>query len=113
MLCNGIARTTRMRRRYIDLARLDGILSGKGPSAMIATKVRPRQRASEPAERAERFDWPLANEAEALLRNRIQEFLARNSFARRLAERMRDETATDFFEWVDHLIIPTADEGLL
>ena len=31
--------------------------------------------------------------------------MLRNSFARRLAERMRDETGTDFFEWVDHLVL--------
>jgi len=56
------------------------------------------------------FDWPLANEAERLLRERIGAFLERNSFARRLAHRMRDETGTDFFEWVDHLILSPDDE---
>jgi hypothetical protein len=35
----------------------------------------------------------------------IDAFLLRNGFARRLAERMRDETGTDFFEWVDHLVL--------
>ena len=52
------------------------------------------------------FDWPLAYEAETLLRQHIGAFLARNSFAAHLAERMRDETGTDFFEWVDHLVLP-------
>ncbi len=32
---------------------------------------------------------------------RIGQFLANNSFTAKLAARMRDETATDFFEWVD------------
>jgi hypothetical protein len=55
------------------------------------------------------FDWPLANEAEQFLRRRISLFLKRNTFARRLADRMRDETGTDFFEWVDHLVLPPGE----
>ena len=51
------------------------------------------------------FDWPLAYEAEQLLRRFIDAFLERNRFARRLAERMRDETGTDFYEWVDHVVL--------
>ena len=68
---------------------------------MIATNIRASRGPAEPAEGVERFDWPLANEAETFLRERVEAFLARNSFAQRLAERMREETATDFFEWVD------------
>src|SRR5262249_12995736 len=56
------------------------------------------------------FDWPLANDAEAFLRDKIDAFLARNTFARRLAERMRDQTGTDFFEWVDQLVMAPEDE---
>ncbi len=52
-----------------------------------------------------RFDWPLANQAENLLRRRVEAFLERNGFARRLAERMREETGTDFFEWIDHFVL--------
>ena len=59
------------------------------------------------------FDWPLAYEAENFLRERIAQFLTRNSFAQKLSERMRDETGTDFFEWVDHLVLNAADEKQL
>lgn len=59
------------------------------------------------------FDWPVANEAETLLRERINAFLERNSFTRRLAARMRDETGTDFFEWVDHLVLPPEEVSAL
>jgi hypothetical protein len=59
------------------------------------------------------FDWPLANDAEALLRRYIATFLSQNSFARQLADRMRDETGTDFFEWVDHLILSNSEKGAL
>jgi hypothetical protein len=62
---------------------------------------------------ASAFDWPLASDAEAFLRERIGAFLARNSLARRLAQRMRDETGTDFFEWVDHLVLSPQDETRL
>ena len=59
------------------------------------------------------FDWPVAYEAEALLREQLSQFLERNSFARSLAQRMAEESATDFFEWVDHLVLGTADEAKL
>ena len=60
---------------------------------------------SQPEKSPGPFDWPLAYEAEQLLRRFIAAFLERNGFARRLAERMRDETGTDFYEWVDHLVL--------
>ena len=85
-----------------------------------ATKRHPAQRAVKPAVRTDSaataplpFDWPLANEAEHFLRQRIETFLERNYFAHRLAQRMLDETGTDFFEWVDHLVLPAGDEEAL
>ncbi len=51
------------------------------------------------------FDWPLCYDAERLAGGLIESFLLRHSFARKLAERMRDETGTDFFEWVDHVVV--------
>jgi hypothetical protein len=60
-----------------------------------------------------RFDWPLAFPAEQFLVERINIFLTNNRFARRLADRMRDETGTDFFEWIDHLVLSPADEAAL
>ncbi|MDB6167513.1 MAG: hypothetical protein JWM88_377 [Verrucomicrobia bacterium] len=51
------------------------------------------------------FDWPLAYEAEERLGQFIGAFLGQNRFARTLAQRMRDETGTDFYEWVDHLTV--------
>jgi hypothetical protein len=59
------------------------------------------------------FDWPLASEAEQLLRERMALFLERNTFARRLADRMRTETATDFFEWTDHLVLAPGEDTAL
>src|SRR3954470_14241283 len=51
------------------------------------------------------FDWPLCYEAEQLIGGYLEAFLLRHTFARRLAERMRDETGTEFFEWVDHFTL--------
>jgi hypothetical protein len=59
------------------------------------------------------FNWPVANNAEEFLRERVASFLKRNLFAYRLADRMRDETATDFFEWVDHLVLAPDEETAL
>jgi len=59
------------------------------------------------------FDWPLAEDAETLLRRHIGAFVNRNTFARGLAQRMRDETATDLFEWVDHLVLPPSEKVAL
>src|SRR5580658_1562581 len=61
----------------------------------------------------EQFDWPLAFDAEKFLRQRMASFLERNCFARQLAGRMRQETGTDFFEWIDHLVLPSEDEQTL
>jgi hypothetical protein len=58
-----------------------------------------------PEKSAAPFDWPLAYEAEQLLGRYIGAFLLRHGFARTLADRMRDETGTDFYEWVDHVVL--------
>jgi hypothetical protein len=60
-----------------------------------------------------RFDWPLAFPAEKFLAGRIGDFLAKNLFAEKLSARMRDETGTDLFEWVDHLVLSPEDEPAL
>ena len=65
------------------------------------------------AKPATNFDWPLAHEAEALIRQRLDAFLSLSGFARQLAGRMHAETGTDFFEWVDHLVLSPQDETLL
>src|SRR5437764_13867476 len=57
------------------------------------------------------FNLPLCYEAENLLLDRIDAFLAQNSFAQILSERMRDETGTLFLDWVDHLVISPSDEA--
>lgn len=51
------------------------------------------------------FDWPLCYEAERLVREHLAQAHARNSFIAALADRMADESGTDFFEWVDHLVL--------
>ena len=61
----------------------------------------------------ENFDWPLAYDGEKFIRQRLDDFLAKNSFARQLAARMQAETGTDFFEWVDHLVLSPNDEAAL
>ena len=57
-----------------------------------------------------KFDWPLCYEAENFILQRIDAFLERNSFALRLATRMRDEAGTLILDWTDHLLLPASDE---
>ena len=38
----------------------------------------------------QKFDWPLCYEAEQMIGGHLEACLLRNTFARRLAERMRD-----------------------
>jgi hypothetical protein len=63
--------------------------------------------------REKRFDWPLCYDAENYLLARIEAFTERNSFARRLAHRMRNETGTLLLDWVDYLVVPHAEEKRL
>src|SRR5262249_17856897 len=53
----------------------------------------------------ENLNWPLAYEGEALLSQHINAFLACNATAAALAQRMHDETGTEFFEWTDHFVV--------
>ena len=72
----------------------------------------PRQTNSA-SDQAVSFDWPLAYAAEQLLRGVVRQFLERNSFARALSARMASETATDFFEWIDHFTLDCGQEQTL
>ncbi len=77
-----------------------GLCLGPGPAPTDMTAL------NAPAN----FNWPLAYEAEALLAAHIRAFLAANRAAAVLADRMRDGTGTDFFEWVDHFIVSADHE---
>jgi len=59
------------------------------------------------------FDWPLAFDGETLLRQRLAQFFTHNAFAAELAGRLSAATGTDFFEWVDHLVLSPDDETAL
>jgi hypothetical protein len=63
--------------------------------------------------REKRFDWPLCYDAENLVQEQIQAFLARNAFAAVLSDRVRSETGTLMFDWVDHLVIAADLEARL
>jgi len=57
------------------------------------------------------FNWPLAYEAEALLSQYINAFLEKHPFAAALAQRMHDETGTEFFEWTDSFVVSPEHEA--
>jgi hypothetical protein len=64
-------------------------------------------------ESANHFDPAQKLGAEKLLRERVESFLGLNSAARKLAGRMREETGTDFYDWMDHLALGPEDEQAL
>src|ERR1041385_3660693 len=64
-------------------------------------------------DKEKRFDWPLCYEAEKLVLAHIDAFLQRNSFAAKLAERMRAETGTLFIDWVDYIVLPSPAQSAL
>ena len=66
-----------------------------------------------PTAAEKRFEWPLCYEAENFILDRIDAFTERNSFARTLATRMRDETGTLILDWTDYLLLPASDESAL
>ena len=75
-----------------------------------------QSRHNEPSHAAEpgtSFDWPLAYEAESLVRDFISAFLGKNSAARSLTKEMSEKTGTDFLEWVDHLTLAPEHEAEL
>jgi len=60
-----------------------------------------------------RFDWPLCYEAEKFILEQVEAFCSRNSFAAKLAQRMRAETGTLLIDWVDHLALSVDAESTL
>src|SRR5205814_2883407 len=66
-----------------------------------------------PTAAEKRFEWPLCYEAENFILGRIDSFTERNTFARTLATRMRDETGTLILDWTDYLLLPASDEAAL
>src|SRR5947209_1956614 len=82
---------------------------------MNTTQNTPEFDVREPAAaaREKRFDWPLCYGAEQAILAELETFLARNHFARQLAERMRRESGTLLLDWVDYLIVPRDREDTL
>jgi hypothetical protein len=63
--------------------------------------------------REKRFDWPLCYDAENYILGRLEALTERNRFARRLAERMLNETGTLLLDWVDYVVVPHSEERRL
>jgi hypothetical protein len=59
------------------------------------------------------FDWPLAYQAESLVRDFISAFQGKNTAATSLVREMSEKTGTDFLEWVDHFTLAPEHESEL
>lgn len=58
----------------------------------------------------EQFHWTPQPQAERLIGDAVEEILRRNTFAARLAQRMKDQTGTRFIDWIDHLVLPASED---
>lgn len=52
------------------------------------------------------FDWNLHPQAEIFLIQIVSDFLENNTAARKISEKIQVETATQFFDWIDHVALP-------
>ncbi len=102
----GAALPLRRKDELRDLPRTISGVPNSQPSTLDSQLTRVLQKSSQ-------FDWPVCHAAEEILLHHLDAFLARNSFARELAGRMRDETGTQLLDWVDHLVLPASDESAL
>ncbi|MDA2936612.1 hypothetical protein MYX06_05340, partial [Patescibacteria group bacterium AH-259-L05] len=55
---------------------------------------------------AKKFDWDLYPQAEIFLNQEIRKFLKNNNTANKLAKLMQTKTSSQFFCWIDHMVIP-------
>jgi hypothetical protein len=56
------------------------------------------------------FHWERQPQAEALVREFVDELLKKSPFAATLAQRMKDESGTRFVDWVDCIALPQTPE---
>jgi len=54
----------------------------------------------------EGFDWKLHPNTQKFLQKHVNKFLRNNAFANKLAGDMKRHTSTNFFDWIDHIILP-------
>ncbi|HEY2574533.1 MAG TPA: hypothetical protein VGH65_10695, partial [Verrucomicrobiaceae bacterium] len=72
------------------------------------------ERTAAPVTESERrFDWPVCYEAENFILGQLDEFVARNSFAKDLSGRLAAETGTLLLDWTDSVTIPFTHEAEL
>ena len=57
----------------------------------------------------EEFDWQRCPNVARLVTKRVDEIVSEIRFASCLQQRMKNETGTRFFDWVDHLCLPFED----
>jgi hypothetical protein len=61
-----------------------------------------------PSAGADEFNWTVQPLAERMVQDILDEAVARSPHLAELKRRMRDETGTRLFDWLDHLVAPDA-----
>ena len=59
----------------------------------------------------QQFHWEPQPQAEQLVRSLVADFLGRNRFAAELSRRMKEETGTRFYDWVEAVFAPASAAG--
>src|SRR5438874_7851251 len=54
------------------------------------------------------FQWAPQPQTQKLVRELVADFLSRNAFAAELARRMKDESGTRFYDWVEAVLLPAS-----
>jgi hypothetical protein len=60
----------------------------------------------QPQTTLDEFQWAVQPLAERLVHDIVDDAVRRSPFAAELKRRLRDETGTRLFDWVDHLVVP-------
>jgi hypothetical protein len=54
------------------------------------------------------FQWHPQPQAEQLVRSLVSDFLSKNTFASELSRRMKDESGSRFYDWVEAIFVPAS-----
>src|SRR5687768_16227256 len=77
-----------------------------GRAFATPVQTRTREMTLQAPNALDQFQWSPQPEAEKFVRALVEDFLQKNAFARDLARRMKDESGTRFYDWVEAIILP-------
>jgi hypothetical protein len=52
------------------------------------------------------FDWEVHPELDKFVKEKVEDFISNNSFAKELSDEMMKKTSTRFVDWIDYIMLP-------